>query len=391
MRHRAFLTVELILSRDLAHARSVQNGKVDIILREQRRNMKRIFLVCLVILMLYMMLTPINGQVLPNAYPTQTITIDTGNFSINLTGNWHQYYPGMAVIYINSGIPCESVEIELNDKYVGFHIMDFAGRTENNANFEALNDSVSAWARENALDVINIEEKVVDGQPSAVLFATDYIGMEVRHAEYWPDNRTQVTIDPTNYEPWTGEGRSIMDDILSGVHVERTNKSKHEATKLKSKFSNIRNNSISNDKYQSMQGIEKEKAIAADIMKAMLVDNPRVILTNINVLESLPRIEIDVMLNESNKNDYENLVNFTLDYFAEIVRNSEMNDINEMRVNWISKIEYENTPNHNGLVTTFSGMMYVDRENTENYINGKISFDELYLSANKNLFGWEVY
>ena len=123
----------------------------------------------------------------------------------------------------------------------------------------------------------------------------------------------------------------------------------------------------------------------------MLVDNPRVILTNINVLESLPRIEIDVMLNESNKNDYENLVNFTLDYFAEIVRNSEMNDINEMRVNWISKIEYENTPNHNGLVTTFSGMMYVDRENTENYINGKISFDELYLSANKNLFGWEVY
>lgn len=391
MRHRAFLTVELILSRDLAHARSVQNGKVDIILREQRRNMKRIFLVCLVILMLYMMLTPINGQVLPNAYPTQTIAIDTGNFSINLTGNWHQYYPGMAVIYINSGIPCESVEIELNDKYVGFHIMDFAGRTENNANFEALNDSVSAWARENALDVINIEEKVVDGQPSAVLFATDYIGMEVRHAEYWPDNRTQVTIDPTNYEPWTGEGRSIMDDILSGVHVERTNKSKHEATKLKSKFSNIRNNSISNDKYQSMQGIEKEKAIAADIMKAMLVDNPRVILTNINVLESLPRIEIDVMLNESNKNDYENLVNFTLDYFAEIVRNSEMNDINEMRVNWISKIEYENTPNHNGLVTTFSGMMYVDRENTENYINGKISFDELYLSANKNLFGWEVY
>lgn len=341
--------------------------------------------------MLYMMLTPINGQVLPNAYPTQTIAIDTGNFSINLTGNWHQYYPGMAVIYINSGIPCESVEIELNDKYVGFHIMDFAGRTENNANFEALNDSVSAWARENALDVINIEEKVVDGQPSAVLFATDYIGMEVRHAEYWPDNRTQVTIDPTNYEPWTGEGRSIMDDILSGVHVERTNKSKHEATKLKSKFSNIRNNSISNDKYQSMQGIEKEKAIAADIMKAMLVDNPRVILTNINVLESLPRIEIDVMLNESNKNDYENLVNFTLDYFAEIVRNSEMNDINEMRVNWISKIEYENTPNHNGLVTTFSGMMYVDRENTENYINGKISFDELYLSANKNLFGWEVY
>ena len=329
MRHRAFLTVELILSRDLAHARSVQNGKVDIILREQRRNMKRIFLVCLVILMLYMMLTPINGQVLPNAYPTQTIAIDTGNFSINLTGNWHQYYPGMAVIYINSGIPCESVEIELNDKYVGFHIMDFAGRTENNANFEALNDSVSAWARENALDVINIEEKVVDGQPSAVLFATDYIGMEVRHAEYWPDNRTQVTIDPTNYEPWTGEGRSIMDDILSGVHVERTNKSKHEATKLKSKFSNIRNNSISNDKYQSMQGIEKEKAIAADIMKAMLVDNPRVILTNINVLESLPRIEIDVMLNESNKNDYENLVNFTLDYFAEIVRNSEMNDISE--------------------------------------------------------------
>ena len=391
MRHRAFLTVELILSRDLAHARSVQNGKVDIILREQRRNMKRIFLVCLVILMLYMMLTPINGQVLPNAYPTQNIAIDTGNFSINLTGNWHQYYPGMAVIYINSGIPCESVEIELNDKYVGFHIMDFAGRTENNANFEALNDSVSAWARENALDVINIEEKVVDGQPSAVLFATDYIGMEVRHAEYWPDNRTQVTIDPTNYEPWTGEGRSIMDDILSGVHVERTNKSKHEATKLKSKSSNIRNNSISNDKYQSMQGIEKEKAIAADIMKAMLVDNPRVILTNINVLESLPRIEIDVMLNESNKNDYENLVNFTLDYFAEIVRNSEMNDINEMRVNWISKIEYENTPNHNGLVTTFSGMMYVDRENTENYINGKISFDELYLSANKNLFGWEVY
>lgn len=394
MRHRstglyiynwAFLTVELILSRDLARARS--NEKVDIILREQRRNMKRIFLVCLVILML----TPINGQVLPNAYPSQTITIDTGNFSINLTGNWHQYYPGTAVNCVDSGISCESVEIELNDKYVGFQIVDFEGRTETNASFEALNDSVSEWARENVLDVINIEEKVVDGQPSAVLFAADDFGMEVRHAEYWPDNRTQVTIDPTNYETWTGEGRSIMDDILSGLHVERTNKSKHEATKLKSKFSNIRNNSISNDKYQSMQGIEKENAIAADIMNAMLVDNPKVILTNINVLEYLPRIEIDVMLNKSNKNDYENLVNFTLDYFAEIVRNSEMNDINEMRVNWISKIEYENTPNHNGLATTFSGMMYVDRENTEKYVNGEISFEELYLSANKNLFGWEGY